>query len=112
MMRWRSVASAGRIAYHPRYYLHGNYDATNGRYNRTGRAEKLQGLDSPSARWTKKEGRLMLTFLRNIFNDSELSPHGFCLLWRPELVWLHIISDFLIGISYCSIPLALTYFVF
>ena len=54
----------------------------------------------------------MLTFLRNIFNDSELSPHGFCLLWRPELVWLHIISDFLIGISYYSIPLALTYFVF
>ncbi len=53
----------------------------------------------------------MLTFLSDIFSDSELSPHGICLLWRPELIWLHVISDFLIGLSYYSIPIALTYFV-
>src|ERR1700722_11575730 len=53
----------------------------------------------------------MPTFFTDIFSDSELSPHGICLLWRPELIWLHVISDFLIGISYYSIPIALTYFV-
>ena len=53
----------------------------------------------------------MLTFLSDIFSDSQLSPHGICLLWRPELIWLHVISDFLIGLSYYSIPIALTYFV-
>jgi signal transduction histidine kinase/ActR/RegA family two-component response regulator len=53
----------------------------------------------------------MLAFLTDIFNDSALSPHGICLLWRPELIWLHVISDFVIGISYYSIPVVLVYFV-
>ncbi|HEY9831982.1 MAG TPA: ATP-binding protein [Stenomitos sp.] len=37
--------------------------------------------------------------------------HGYCFLWKPELVWLHAGSDFLIGIAYYSIPLLLLYFV-
>ena len=50
-------------------------------------------------------------YLSDIFNDAGLSPHGFCLLWRPELIWLHVTSDAIIALSYYSIPLALTYFV-
>ncbi|MGB7440173.1 MAG: PAS domain S-box protein [Coleofasciculaceae cyanobacterium] len=37
--------------------------------------------------------------------------HGNCFLWKPELVWLHAGSDFLIGLAYYSIPLMLTYFI-
>ncbi|MFE1601107.1 sensor histidine kinase [Methylobacterium sp. ID0610] len=46
------------------------------------------------------------------FLDTEsLSPHGICLLWRPELIWAHMISDALIGLAYFSIPVALGVFV-
>ncbi|MBE9128122.1 PAS domain S-box protein [Coleofasciculus sp. LEGE 07092] len=37
--------------------------------------------------------------------------HGHCYLWKPQLVWLHAGSDFLIALSYYSIPLLLIYFV-
>lgn len=38
-------------------------------------------------------------------------PHGHCYYWRPEIQWLHVLSDSLIAISYYSIPLTLFYFV-
>lgn len=38
-------------------------------------------------------------------------PHGMCLLWRPDLLLVHVISDALIAASYYSIPVALVYFV-
>lgn len=37
--------------------------------------------------------------------------HGYCFLWKPELMWLHAGSDFLIALAYFSIPLLLIYFV-
>src|SRR4029077_8428203 len=37
--------------------------------------------------------------------------HGFCYLWNPGLVWLHLVSDTLISISYLSIPITLIYFI-
>lgn len=36
-------------------------------------------------------------------------PHGMCYLWEPGLVWLHVVSDALIFLSYISIPLTLIY---
>jgi len=38
-------------------------------------------------------------------------PHGHCYLWRPDVLWLHVISDGVIAASYYAIPLALAYFV-
>jgi two-component system CheB/CheR fusion protein len=38
-------------------------------------------------------------------------PHGMCLLWQPNLLLMHVISDALIALSYYSIPVALIYFV-
>jgi two-component sensor histidine kinase len=38
-------------------------------------------------------------------------PHGFCLLWRPDLLALHVTSDLVIALSYFSIPLAILSFV-
>jgi PAS domain S-box-containing protein len=49
--------------------------------------------------------------LRNIFSSADLTLHGFCLLWREDLLLLNAVSDAAIGLSYYVIPIALTYFV-
>lgn len=46
-----------------------------------------------------------------LLGSAAFVPHGFCLLWRPDLVWMHAVSDLLIALAYFSIPLALTQFV-
>lgn len=43
--------------------------------------------------------------------DNDFMPHGQCYLWKPGLVWLHVISDALIGIAYIVIPITLLYVV-
>ena len=53
----------------------------------------------------------MLHFLQTLLDASTLSPHGYCLTWRPELIWLHVVSDAIIAIAYFSIPFALAIFV-
>lgn len=50
--------------------------------------------------------------IRYFFETEALNPHGICLLWRPELIWTHAISDLLIGLAYFSIPLALGVFLY
>lgn len=52
----------------------------------------------------------MLDFFRNLFS-SDFMPHGHCFYWKPEIVWLHVVSDALIAIAYFSIPAILIYFV-
>ena len=47
----------------------------------------------------------------NFFSSSGFMPHGFCLLWRPDILALHAISDLVIAAAYFSIPLAILYFV-
>ena len=49
----------------------------------------------------------MSSFLERLGDSSTLSPHGICLLWEPELIWLHVLSDAVIAASYFSIPFAL-----
>lgn len=39
--------------------------------------------------------------------ESNLSPHGICLLWQPGLLWLHAASDIATGIAYFAIPAGL-----
>ncbi|OUL30345.1 ATP-binding protein [Nostoc sp. 106C] len=53
----------------------------------------------------------MLQLLQSFFVDGGFIPHGHCYLWKPGLVLLHILSDFLIALAYFSIPIALVYFV-
>ncbi len=48
--------------------------------------------------------------MMNSFLDDYM-PHGYCLLWRPELVWTHVMSDALIALAYFSIPVALIRFI-
>jgi len=50
----------------------------------------------------------------NLFDSQTIKdfiPHGTCLLWRSDLLLLHILSDSLIAAAYYSIPAALIYFV-
>ncbi|MEA5496359.1 response regulator [Limnoraphis robusta] len=54
----------------------------------------------------------MWQLLENIFSPKQYMPHGSCYLWQSPLIWLHIISDFLIAIAYFSIPAMLIYFVY
>jgi PAS domain S-box-containing protein len=52
----------------------------------------------------------MLQSVQNFFS-GDFMAHGYCFLWKPELVGLHAVSDFLIALAYYSIPLLLIYFV-
>jgi PAS domain S-box-containing protein len=52
----------------------------------------------------------MKEFLSELLS-SDFMPHGYCYLWKPGLVWLHLISDSLIALAYFSIPVALIYFI-
>jgi two-component sensor histidine kinase len=38
-------------------------------------------------------------------------PHGYCYLWFPEILWLHVFSDGLIALAYFLIPASLFTFV-
>jgi len=49
--------------------------------------------------------------LLDLFGIKDFIPHGYCLSWNPVLLWLHVISDLLITLSYYSIPLTLVYFI-
>ena len=43
--------------------------------------------------------------------SAEFMPHGYCYMWDPGIVWLHVISDGLIALAYFCIPVALIYLV-
>ncbi len=49
--------------------------------------------------------------LLNFITPDNFMPHGHCYLWTPKLLWLYVVSDGLIALSYFSIPIAITYFV-
>ncbi|OUL25211.1 hypothetical protein BV378_16765 [Nostoc sp. RF31YmG] len=53
----------------------------------------------------------MSEFWNNLFSLGPFIPHGHCYLWKPGLVWLHVMSDSLIALAYYSIPITLVYFV-
>lgn len=53
----------------------------------------------------------MWQIIKSISLPSQYIPQGYCHLWPSSLVWLHVISDFLIALAYFSIPAMLIYFV-
>jgi PAS domain S-box-containing protein len=52
----------------------------------------------------------MWELLNRIFSTQFIS-HGYCYLWQTPLVGLHLISDIIIVLAYCSIPWLLFYFI-
>jgi PAS domain S-box-containing protein len=53
----------------------------------------------------------MSEFLKDVFAAGPFIPHGHCYLWLPELVWLHVVADSLIALTYYVMPIILVYFV-
>jgi hypothetical protein len=43
--------------------------------------------------------------------ETDFMPHGYCYLWLPEILWLHVFSDGLIALAYFLIPISLFTFV-
>jgi len=52
-----------------------------------------------------------MNFLEQAFGSGDYMPHGYCYLWNAHLVWLHVVSDSLIALSYFAIPVLLLWFV-
>jgi signal transduction histidine kinase len=48
----------------------------------------------------------MLKFFSQLF-ETDFMPHGMCYFWRPDVLWLNVISDGLIAAAYFAIPLLL-----
>lgn len=50
----------------------------------------------------------MPQWLSDVFEKSSaFMPHGHCYFWLPGLLWLHVVSDILIGLAYAGISLIL-----
>jgi len=49
-----------------------------------------------------------LNSLGDWLSGDGLTPHGFCLLWEPGLLWTYAISDLSIALAYFTIPAVLT----
>jgi PAS domain S-box-containing protein len=49
---------------------------------------------------------------QNVLSSNRFMSHGECYLWIPQLVWLHLLSDSLIGLSYVMISATLGYLVY
>ncbi len=52
----------------------------------------------------------MALFDKSFFQETFM-PHGYCLQWRPDILWLNVVSDLFIAAAYFTIPLALILFV-
>jgi len=50
-----------------------------------------------------------MDLLHNLLFPQKLIPQEQCYLWQPELVWLHLVSDVLIALTYYSLSVMLVY---
>lgn len=46
-------------------------------------------------------------FLLGLGRSDRFMPHGHCYLWDPKLIWLHVVSDVLIGAAFLAIAFTL-----
>jgi CHASE3 domain sensor protein len=44
-------------------------------------------------------------------SESTFMLHGYCYMWNPSIVWLNVVADGLIALSYYCIPIVLIYFI-
>lgn len=42
-----------------------------------------------------------------MMNTESFMPHGHCYLWTPDILWMNIIGDVLIFLSYTIIPIVI-----
>jgi signal transduction histidine kinase len=51
-------------------------------------------------------------FIRGLFSSEGFMPHSHCYFNNPRMIWLHVISDTLIGLAYVCISSTLGFLVF
>jgi PAS domain S-box-containing protein len=66
----------------------------------------IAALPAAALLWSMNKGGVSLAR-----QSADFMPRGYCYLWNPWIVWLHVISDGLITLSYFCIPLALAYLI-
>ena len=54
---------------------------------------------------------MLQTYSDWLFASPTRTPHGFCLLWEPWLIWSYVVGDSATGLAYFGIPIALARFV-
>jgi signal transduction histidine kinase len=54
----------------------------------------------------------MFEKIGELFATNGFMPHGHCYLWQPGMVWLQVISNGMIGLSYVAISSTLAYLVY
>ena len=54
---------------------------------------------------------ILALFLGDILDMSTLTPHGACLLWKPELIWLNAVSDAMLAGAFFATAFVLGFFV-
>jgi hypothetical protein len=50
-----------------------------------------------------------MEFFSALFDFERYMPHGYCFLWMPHILWMHIIGDIVIITAYYSIPATILY---
>jgi PAS domain S-box-containing protein len=45
-----------------------------------------------------------MEFVPTLFTTESFMPHGHCYLWRPDILWLNVLSDIGISLAYFAIP--------
>ena len=53
----------------------------------------------------------MFDLLQELFSSDTFMPHGHCYLWRPSLLWLQVVANGLIGLSYVAISVTIAHLV-
>ena len=53
---------------------------------------------------------VMWSAIVEFFSSEGFQPHGYCLMWQPDVFWLRVFDDAVIAISYFSIPAAIVVF--
>src|SRR6202043_3504130 len=56
--------------------------------------------------------RLATNLFAASFGEQAFMPHGMCYLWVPQLYFLRVSSDLLIGLSYVAISSTLIYLIY
>jgi signal transduction histidine kinase len=65
---------------------------------------------------SRRAGRIALESVlavswRGILDMSTLTPHGACLAWKPELIWLNAVSDAMLSVAFFVTAFVLAFFV-
>jgi signal transduction histidine kinase len=66
----------------------------------------------PSSRWAGWVAAVLFQpLLGDVLDMSTLTPHGVCLLWKPELIWINAVSDALIACALFTTASVLGFYV-